>query len=456
MGKYFGTDGIRGLANSPELDGTLAFHVGLALSYVLGSELVRKPKVLIGRDTRLSGYMLENAIAAGLCAGGCDVILGGLLPTPAVAMMCAKSDDIDGGIVISASHNPFYDNGIKIFGHDGRKLLDDRQAAVERIIDELPGDIYVAPESMGTVKHSRDIASKYCDFVVSSAPRSLEGLRILVDCANGATSETAKAIFPALSAQADFIYHSPDGININDKCGSTHMDDLCRRTVQGGYDVGIAFDGDGDRCLMCDEQGNLIDGDAILTVLTADMLRLGTLRGGVVGTVLTNMGISAYINTLGAQFISADVGDRYVLEQMLLNRCNLGGEQSGHIILLDHCTTGDGQLTAVHMLCAMLERECRASELCTEVVLYPQIALNVSVPNNLKDKIAQSPAVLEVLDTIRQAFGSDGRIIIRPSGTEPKVRVMAEGKDKALVEALASQAAQVISDEVGKYIEAGL
>lgn len=453
MGKYFGTDGIRGVAGE-ELTAGLAYRAGFALAYVLGGEKGRRPLVLIGRDTRISGSMLEAALTAGLCSAGADVISLGVLPTPAVAHMTVKIEDASAGIVISASHNPYEHNGIKVFGHDGYKLTDQQESAVEEYIDAPPANgAAKTGSSIGRVlSFSGSPADSYTDFIVASAPGSLSGMRILVDCANGASSETAPVIFKALGASADFLSISPDGVNINEKCGSTHMQALMERMSQGGYDAGVAFDGDADRCLLTDERGELIDGDKIIGILAERMKSRGQLRGGAVGTIMSNLGLVEYLGSLGIEMAATKVGDRYVLEEMKRNGHNIGGEQSGHVILSDYCTTGDGEMTAVHMLSAIKESGKKASELAGQIQQFPQVIVNVDVPNSIKAKVSQMESVRRAEEKIKQAFGSSGRIVIRPSGTEAKVRVMVEGRDEAAVREMAETAARAIKEEAAKII----
>lgn len=448
MGKYFGTDGIRGVANT-ELTADLAYRTGFALGCRLEEELQRRPRVLVGRDTRISGSMLEAALTAGLCAAGSDVISLGVLPTPAVARATVADPDACAGIVISASHNPFEHNGIKIFGGDGYKLTDGQEAAIEAAIDAPDASRVKTFGAIGQVLQAeRDPMQDYCDFVAATVPAGLQGLRVLVDCANGAASATAKRIFDLLGAQAEFLACDPDGVNINVNCGSTHPADLCRGVVEGGYPVGVAFDGDADRCLVVDERGEMIDGDHLVGLLAAYMQAQGTLKKGAVGTILSNLGLHSFLKNRGIEIATSNVGDRYVLEKMRAEGHNIGGEQSGHVILSDYATTGDGQLTAVQFLRLLLESGKKASDLAAQVETFPQCTINVDVPNALKHRVAELPCVQEIREKIAGIFGSEGRIIIRPSGTEPKVRVMVEGREEAPVRAMAREAADVIADAV--------
>lgn len=448
MGKYFGTDGIRGVANT-ELTADLAYRTGFALGCQLYGELQRKPRVLIGRDTRISGTMLESALTAGLCAAGSDVVSLGVLPTPAVARATVTDAAADAGIVISASHNPYEHNGIKIFGGDGYKLTDAQEAAIEAAIDTPPAEQAKTFGEIGQVLPcGSDPLQDYCAFVASTVPGGLQGIRVLVDCANGAASATAQEIFARLGADAQFLFCQPNGVNINVACGSTHLKALQQGVVAGGYGVGVAFDGDADRCLVVDERGEVIDGDHLIGILAADMKKNGRLKNGAVGTILSNLGLHSYLKARGISIATANVGDRYVLEKMRAEGHNIGGEQSGHVILSDYATTGDGEMTAVHFLKVLLASGKTASELAGEIETFPQCTINVDVPNKLKHQVADLDCVHAIREKIAGVFGEDGRVIIRPSGTEPKVRVMVEGREEAAVRAMAKEAADVIAAAV--------
>ncbi len=446
--KYFGTDGIRGKANV-ELNFDLAYRTGYALGTLLGQTLSHRPLVFIGRDTRISGGMLEAALTAGLCDAGSDVTGLGILPTPAVAWLTASTDEADAGIVISASHNPFADNGIKIFGGAGFKLTDEQEQTLEELIDGPKG----APRTdgdMGMVKPfaGGDPKEAYVRHLAETAPCRLVGMRVAVDCANGASSTTAESLFRALGADAVVTHSQPDGVNINENCGSTHLESLQELMRTGRFAIGAAFDGDADRCLLVDETGEVIDGDHIIGVLADHMKRSGKLKGGVVGTILTNLGLHAFLEEHNIPVQSTQVGDRYVLECMREQGWNIGGEQSGHVILSDYASTGDGQLTAVQFLCAMKMSGKTASQLNGMIESFPQVSINVAAPNAVKHQVAKLPEVVAVGREIRDRFDGAGRVVIRPSGTEPKVRVMVEGRDKALVEELAQKAVQVVKDAV--------
>ena len=446
--KYFGTDGIRGEANV-ELTFDLAYRTGYALGTMLTEQADRRPLVFIGRDTRISGGMLEAALTAGLCNAGADVTDLGVMPTPAVAWLTANSDEADAGIVISASHNPFQDNGIKIFGGAGFKLTDAQEERIEALIDE-PTGMPRTGARMGMVKPfaGGDPVEAYVRHVAGTAPCRLIGMRVAVDCANGAASSTAESLFRALGADAVIIHREPDGVNINENCGSTHIEGLQEMMKTGRFAIGCAFDGDADRCLLVDETGEVIDGDHIIGVLADHMKRSGKLKGGVVGTILTNLGLHAFLEEKQIPVQSTKVGDRYVLECMRAEGWNIGGEQSGHVILSDFASTGDGQLTAVQFLCALKMSGKTASQLNGMIESFPQVSINVAAPNKIKHQVAALPEVVQVGEEIKAAFNGAGRVVIRPSGTEPKVRVMVEGRDKAMVDQLAKKAAEVVKAAV--------
>ena len=443
MGKYFGTDGIRGIAGS-ELNCDLAFRAGAASACVLGRSLERKPLFIIGRDTRISGDMITAALIAGLTSGGADVIDMGVLPTPAIAYFTANNAFVDSGVVISASHNPYEHNGIKLFGASGYKLRDEQENEIEALIDDFGSVALKTGADVGIKKQWQgDPAEEYARHLAGCG-RQLDGLRVLIDCANGAASKTAPMIFSLLGCEADFIACTPNGININDGCGSTHLGKLSQAVKDGGYDLGIAFDGDADRCLMIDEHGDEIDGDRIIGALAAYMQDEGKLRGSAVVTVMSNLGLLEFLRDRGITSRITAVGDRYVLEDMLASGSNIGGEQSGHVIMTDYCTTGDGEMTAVQILSMIKTKGMKASDISRIISSFPQIMINVEVRNDLKKTIGASDEVKAIEEEIRSLFGDSGRILIRPSGTEAKVRVMVEGKDKELVTAMAHKAADVI------------
>ena len=453
MGKYFGTDGVRGVANV-ELTAPMAYDIGAALAFSLSRRLGRKPRVCIGRDTRISGDMLECALAAGITACGGDVWLLGVMPTPAVAWL-SREEQMDAGVVISASHNPFEHNGIKIFAGSGYKLDDDQEAEIEALMDHLPQEALRRDGALGRVVDSRaEGNARYAAYLRSLVQPREDGMKILIDCANGAASHTAREIFGAIGARCDFMACDPDGVNINNGCGSTHMEALRDAVREGGYDLGVAFDGDADRCLLCDEQGKMIDGDDILALLAVYMQQKGTLKGGVVATILSNMGLAAYLRPYGIDVCAVGVGDRHVLEEMRRSGRNIGGEQSGHVILSDCATTGDGQLTALQFISMLREKGCRASELTAGIYHYPQIMRNVPAPNSIKKQVAGLPAIRTLSEEITAAFGGEGRVVIRPSGTEALVRVMVEGSDPEKVRTLSAYAEEQVKAAIAAPAQA--
>lgn len=449
MGRLFGTDGIRGIANK-DLTCELATQLGRAAAEVLTNKSNRHPKVLIGKDTRLSSDMLESAMAAGLCSIGASVVTLGVVPTPAVAYLVEKYK-ADAGIMISASHNSFEYNGIKIFSGDGYKLPDDLEERIEDIIlgksdisQEFPTE-----DGIGTVTVAENAVRDYIDHVKSSVHFSLDGLKIAMDTANGSASATAETLFTELGAEVAMLHDKPDGINVNRDCGSTHMESLIEYVKTHEVDAGVAFDGDADRCLMVDEQGNFIDGDFIMAICAADMKSRGKLAGNaVVGTIMTNMGFQRFCEENGMRFEATKVGDRYVLEEMRLDGYNFGGEQSGHVIFRDFATTGDGQLTACQLLSIMRRREAKLSSMATLMQRFPQTIINLTVTPEGKLAFYTDHKVKAAIDKVSETLGRDGRIIVRPSGTEPLLRVMVEGKDEELIQKLANDVAEVIKAEL--------
>ena len=431
MGKLFGTDGIRGVVNEG-LDAALAYQVGLAAAKVLGEAGGKdRPLFTIGKDTRISSDLLEAALISGLCSAGADVIRLGVIPTPAVAYLTVDTG-ADAGIVISASHNPFEHNGIKIFNGQGFKLSDKLENRIEAVIfDGCPVELKTRGDlgrvTDGTLKESE----AYINHLASTVEDDLHGLRVLVDCANGASSATADRLFDLFSAEADIINDAPDGVNINSGCGSTHLELLARKVVEGGYDVGIAFDGDADRCLAVDETGTTIDGDQIMAICGSAMKEEGRLTGdAIVATVMSNLGFHLFARERGIQVPCTDVGDRNVLEKMQECGYKLGGEQSGHTIFLDYATTGDGQLTALQFLQVLGRSGKKASELASVCQKYPQVLLNVPVASKEdKVRIMDDRGLKEEIARREVELNGEGRILIRPSGTEALIRVMVEGKD---------------------------
>ncbi len=443
MGRLFGTDGIRGIAGET-LTRELAMEIGGAAAEVL-SGLRRRPLFVIGKDTRMSSDMLECAIAAGLCSVGADVIFTGVVPTPAVAYLIGKYK-ADAGVMISASHNSAEFNGIKVFGGDGYKLADALEEQIEAIV--LDGAEMRKPSvgiDLGKATHAENACLDYVNYLKTTVPYSLDGLRIAVDCANGSASTTAHKLFTELGADATFLFDTPDGTNINAGCGSLHLDALKAYVVEHGLDAGIAFDGDADRCLCVDDTGSEIDGDIIMAICAKDMKERGKLNHDtVVGTIMTNMGFMRFCEENGLRFSATKVGDRYVLEEMLLENYSFGGEQSGHLIFRDFATTGDGQLTAIQLLSMMARRKEKLSELARIMEKYPQVMVNVKVSPEGKIAFYSDPCVRAATERARAELGSEGRIVIRVSGTEPLVRVMVEGRELDKVTRIANEAADSI------------
>ena len=449
MGKLFGTDGIRGVVGE-NLTVELAFHVGQAVATVLAEEKGSSPTILIGKDTRISSDMLEAALVAGICSVGGDVLPLGVIPTPGVAYLTVQ-EKADAGIVISASHNPYEHNGIKVFNGQGYKLPDEMEERVENLIlNNVPmkaktgGEIGKCIHGMESLKHD------YIRHLRSTVDtNSLAGLRILVDCANGASSATAPELFTRLPLQADFINMDPDGININNKCGSTHMDILAKGVVAGGYDLGIAFDGDADRCLLVDEKGNDIDGDKVMAVCGMKMREEGKLSGNaIVATVMSNLGLHEFCRNNGIDLVCTAVGDRHVLEKMLECGYAIGGEQSGHTIFLEYATTGDGELTALQFLQVLCSSGKKASELVSCCAQYPQELINVKVSHapGVKDRIMADETLWQMAREKEAMLNGEGRILLRPSGTEALIRVMVEAKTTEI----ALNVAQDLADYIKK------
>lgn len=446
MGKLFGTDGVRGVANT-ELTGELAYNLGRAGAYVLTKEKAHAPKILVGMDTRISGDMLESALVSGMCSVGAHVVLAGVIPTPAVAYLVRKYN-FDAGVVISASHNPMEYNGIKFFNSNGYKLRDELENEIEDIllnrIDELPQP---TGAGVGTKSISDDAIEDYIQFLTKSTNVNLKGIKVALDCANGASYKAAPISILNLGASMCIIHNEPDGTNINANCGSTHIEGLKKFVVENGADIGFAFDGDADRCLAVDEKGNLIDGDKILAICGNYMKEKGMLKNDtIVGTVMTNLGFNIMAKEKGINVEQTNVGDRYVLERMIEKGYNLGGEQSGHIIFLDHNTTGDGILTAIQMLTVLKESGKKASELASVMTQMPQVLVNARVDNAKKNTYMEVAEIKKAIDDLSAKFKDEGRVLIRTSGTEPLIRVMIEGKDIDLIRSEAERLAKFIED----------
>jgi phosphoglucosamine mutase len=444
--KFFGTDGVRGVANLDPMTPERVTRLGMAVASRLRQQ-GRHTRIVIGKDTRLSGYMFETALATGIVSMGADVWVTGPLPTPGIAFI-TSSMRADAGVVISASHNPYQDNGIKLFSREGYKLADQVELEIEELMesDQLPA-CRAAPEDVGYTKRIEDARGRYVVFAKSTFPSdlTLDGLKIVVDCAHGAAYRTAPAVFEELGAQVIPMHVEPNGKNINDHAGALHPDAMCKRVVEEGANLGIALDGDADRVVMCDEHGKVIDGDAVMALCATRMLATGQLKKGtLVATVMSNLGLEHAIRAAGGRIIRTQVGDRYVVEEMRKNGFNFGGEQSGHLVFLDHMTTGDGQIAALRVLAIMVREERPLSSLAAVMQRIPQVLINIKVGK--KRPLAELPAVTKLIATIEGELGDDGRVLVRYSGTEAKARIMLEGPDEAMIKARAEQIAAEMSE----------
>lgn len=449
MGRLFGTDGVRGVAGS-ELTPELAINIGRAAAQVLTGHTNHKPTVLIGKDTRISGDMLESALATGLCSVGADVQLAGVVPTPAIAYL-VKKYGCDAGVVISASHNPMEFNGIKIFSGEGYKLPDDVENEIEALILDTPEKLVnVTGGAMGTISRIDTAVRDYVDHLKTACEADVKGMKVVFDCANGAAAATAPMLFRELGVDATFIGVDPDGTNINAGCGSTHMEMLTEMVKNGDYDCGIAFDGDADRCLAVDEKGELIDGDKIIAILGTRMKWEGKLaQDTAVATVMSNLGFMNHMKKREINVAVTAVGDRYVLEEMLAKGYNLGGEQSGHVILSDFATTGDGELTAVRLLNYFAkETDKKASDFNGCFSKYPQVLINVKTTAEGKAKYKTDEYIEGFIESKQQQLMGTGRVLVRLSGTEPLIRVMVEGQDMDVITKVAEEIADKIRERL--------
>ncbi len=448
MGKLFGTDGIRGVVGV-NLTAELAFHVGQSVATVLRSETGHTPCITIGKDTRISSDMLEAALSAGICSVGGNVVPLGTMPTPAVAFLTVQ-EKADAGIVISASHNPYEHNGIKVFNEKGYKLPDEMEQRVEELIlTKAPMDIKTGGDIGRIIPVRPALKQHYIDHLLSTVDADMRSLRVLVDCANGAASATAPDLFARLPLHADFMHKDPDGININNGCGSTHLESLSAGVVAGKYDLGIAYDGDADRCLLIDELGNTIDGDKVLAICATMMRQRGTLSGdAIVATVMSNLGLHEFCRNHNLHLVCTPVGDRNVLEKMLECDYAIGGEQSGHTIFRAYATTGDGELTSLQFLQALCQSGKKASELAGCCQQYPQVLMNVAVSHErgVKEAIMADETMWQMSRDLEESLHGEGRILIRPSGTEALIRVMVEAK----TDEIASSVAETLSDYINK------
>lgn len=445
MARLFGTDGVRGVAGS-ELTIELATKLGQAGAYVLTKEQEHQPTIIVGCDTRISGGMLASALMSGICSVGANAIFVGVMPTPAIAYLTRKHK-VDAGVVISASHNPMEFNGIKFFNGEGYKLSDALEDEIEELIKNNMKDVVLPIGSgVGKIDYRFDLRDEYVKFVKKCVPVDLTGMKIVIDCAEGASHYTSVKALQELGAELIAIHTDPDGTNINANCGSTHMNELKARVVYEKADVGLAFDGDADRMLAVDENGQLVDGDQVMAICATHMKKKGTLKKDtVVVTVMTNLGFSLMAEREGLHLEKTKVGDRYVLENMRENGYNIGGEQSGHVIFLDDNTTGDGLLSALHLLRVMVETKKPLSELASVMEVLPQALVNAKVPNHKKENYMDYPEIADAIAELEKKFKGEGRVLIRPSGTEPLVRVMIEGKDQKVIDEEAKKLAELIT-----------
>ncbi len=450
MGRLFGTDGVRGVANS-ELTPELAFNLGKAGAFVLGKNSSKRPVFLIGMDTRISGDMLENALTAGILAVGGDVIKVGVLPTPAIAHL-VKHYKVDAGVVISASHNPYEYNGIKFFNGEGFKLDDHIEEEIEDIIlRQIDVNSHITHDKVGLCREADENAfDVYADFLVGTTDFSLRGKNVVLDCANGAAYKIAQKVYKAIGANVTTIGINPNGVNINEGCGSTNTKLLQEAVIREGAFIGMAFDGDADRLIAVDEKGRIIDGDKLICICAKMLKEEGKLGNNIItGTVMSNIGFHKHLKGLGCETRSAGVGDRYVLEDMLETGSILGGEQSGHIIFLNHTTTGDGILSSLQVIRAVLHSGKKASELSDEIVIYPQVLKNARVANENKNKYGLDEEIKKAFSDVDEKLGNSGRLLVRPSGTEPLVRVMIEGEDIEQITELAEELSIMLTKKFG-------
>ena len=445
MARLFGTDGVRGVAGT-ELTIDLATKLGQAGAYVLTKEKSHQPTIIVGCDTRISGGMLANALMAGICSVGANAIYVGVAPTPAIAYLTRKHK-VDAGVVISASHNPMEFNGIKFFNGDGYKLSDELEDEIEALIkDDMKEIDFPIGPGIGKIDYRFDIVDEYVEFEKKTVPVDLNGVKIVIDCAEGASSYTSVKALKDLGADLVAIHTEPDGTNINANCGSTHMAELQARVVSEKANVGIAFDGDADRMLAVDENGKVVDGDEIMAICGNYLKSKGKLaKDTIVVTVMTNLGFTIMGKNQNINIEKTKVGDRYVLENMLANGYNLGGEQSGHVIFLDDNTTGDGLLSALHLLQAMVDTGKPLSELASVMEVLPQALVNAKVPNHKKESYMEYSDIADAIAELEKKFDGEGRVLIRPSGTEPLVRVMIEGKEQAVIDEEAHKLAELIT-----------
>ena len=453
MRKYFGTDGIRRIANT-ELTPELVYKVAKAGAYVLAKHTDHAPTILIGRDTRISGTLIESAMVAGFLSYGANVKLLGVIPTPAVAYLTRKLN-ADASVVISASHNTYEFNGVKYFSNKGTKISDELEEEIEEVMDSGKiNELRAVNDKIGISEYSLELMDKYIDFFKEIFSDSMnknlkDDFIVGIDTANGATYKVAEEVFKTLGIKYKIINNNPDGVNINKNCGSTHLEQIKKYVVENQLSLGIAYDGDGDRCLAIDEKGNEIDGDKILAIISQNLRKKGMLKNDtIVATVMSNLGLNKYTKENGLQLFQTKVGDRYVLEKMLQDGYNLGGEQSGHVILLDYNPTGDGILTSLMIIQSILEENKKASELSSLVKLYPQILVNAKVNSDKKYDYEKDSDIKNAIEKLEKEFAGNGRVLIRPSGTEPLVRVMIEGENQEYITQKATEIANLIEEKL--------
>lgn len=447
MGKFFGTDGVRGVANR-ELTCELAMKIGKAAALVLTKDCKSSPKILIGKDTRISSDMLESALLAGICSVGANGVSLGVVPTPAVSYL-VKKYNADAGIMISASHNSFEFNGIKLFNKNGYKLSDEVENEIEKIISDDSEIKLPIAEKIGSISYIKTATDDYVDYISSAKNNINTNLKVAVDCANGSASATAGKLFDKLGINAAILFSKPNGININENCGSTHLENLVSFVKGNNCDIGIAFDGDADRCLCVDEKGDVIDGDAILGICAKNMKKEGMLKNDtLVGTIMSNLGLKEFCENNDINFVETKVGDRHVLENMLENDYNIGGEQSGHVIFLDYSTTGDGELTAVQILNILSSSNFSASKLNSMVKKYPQKSATINIELSQKGLLEKNIEIQKYLKETKEKLGSKAKLVVRESGTEPKIRVMAECDDNEFLENLVNKTVEIIKNNL--------
>ena len=449
MRKLFETDGVRGIANQYPMTPEMAMKIGQAVSYVLKKK-VHRSRIVIGKDTRLSGYMLESALVAGITSMGADVVSIGPLPTPGIAFITTNLD-ADAGIVISASHNPFEDNGIKIFSKTGHKLADKQEIDIEELIfSKNISEKLCPPTEIGKAYRENDPLGRYIVFLKQTFPKnlSLEGMKVVIDCANGATYKVAPLLFREMRADLITLNANPDGMNINLNCGALHPEGLAKKVLRSSSDIGLAFDGDGDRLIVVDERGNIVSGDQVMAICTEDLKEEGTLKNNtLVTTVMSNLGLSIAMEKMGVKQVRSKVGDRYVLEEMLKEDAVIGGEESGHLLFLNHHTTGDGILSALQLLSVIKKKKKPLSELAKIMKVFPQVTINVNVKS--KPPLGEQPEIMDVIKEVEKTLGNQGRVLVRYSGTQSMCRVMVEGPTKKETEKFAGSIAEVVKSKLG-------